>query len=255
MKALEEIFSTLCEAWESGAPSPDSLKGQLTDDNAYRCQLRMLARRVSQGQQLAGWKIGQTNRQMRIDRGEAKPAPGFLLESDRHSSGAVLDLAGATDWSMEPELAFVLSEDLVGPDLDRSAVRSALAGVAPAMELVRPRKDWPDRALQRAVNGSTSGFVLGPLVDVRPTGDELDALDVVVSLDGAQTHHVRGGDVNDNPLDSVAWLGNYLTMLGETLRAGQVVLTGSYAGLIPLTPGQRWSARLGPHGTVELSTV
>jgi 2-oxopent-4-enoate/cis-2-oxohex-4-enoate hydratase len=40
-----------------------------------------------------------------------------------------------------------------------------------------------------------------------------------------------------NPLDAVAWLANTLAELGESLKAGDVVLSGSLAAMVPVAAG------------------
>ena len=254
MTDFDRNFETLFNAWTTEQEAPSTLAGAFGDDDTYRAQLRMLERRLAQGERHAGWKIGQTNRQMRRERGESQPAPGFLLRSDQHATGLEIDLSGTDDWYMEPELAFALDADLIGPGIDPVVVRRALAGVMPAIELVRPRKDWPDRALLRAVNGATAGFVLGEQLSIQPTARELDAMRVEVAVNGETTHDVIAGEVNDNPLESIAWLANYLTGLGQPLRQGQIILAGSYAGLVPMSAGQHWRAKLGGYGAVECRT-
>ena len=63
------------------------------------------SRTLAKGARQAGWKVGQTNRALREERGESMPAPGFLLETDRHASGVELELGDGDPWFLEPEMA------------------------------------------------------------------------------------------------------------------------------------------------------
>ena len=81
---------------------------------------------------------------------------------------------------------------------------------------------------------------------------ELDDLRIVCSCDEKTIAQLRGGDANDNPLESTAWLARFLAAHGAALQAGQVILTGTYAGLLPVRPGERWSSKFGNLAEVEL---
>jgi len=254
MSDFDSHCQRLFAAFDAGEPAPADLIGRLSDDEAYQAQVMMLKRRVGAGHKHIGWKIGQTNRQMREERGEHQPAPGFLLRADRHEDGYELAMGGADNWYLEPELAVCLGEDLAISGVTDKEVQGAIETVAPAFELVRTIKSWSDRALLRAVNGATSGIVLGEGLSAAVSCDELDDLRIRLVVDGSEYADVRGGDVNDNPLESIAWLANYLGGLGEQLKAGQIILAGSYAGLVPMSPGQAWTATIGNYGSVSLTT-
>lgn len=255
MSVNAEMLAELLDAWETGADAPAHLLGTLAMDDAYTLQIELLRARRAQGLRASGWKVGQTNAAMRAGRGEAAPAPGFLLASGALGSGADLDLGGAGDWFLEPELAVIVGEPLGGAAVDADGARAAIRAVVPAFELVRQHPGWKDRALQRAVNGSNAGYVLGAEVPGCPSAADLDDLRIEVTRDGASEVSTRAGDVNDNPLDTVAWLARHLHAHGERLSPGEVILTGSYSALLPLAPGQSWASTVGALGEVTLRTV
>ncbi len=250
---VDHILDQLLAAFRSGAPEPEALSGTVDLDTAYTIQVRLLHRLRNAGARHTGWKIGQTNAAMRRERGETKPAPGFLLSDVAIDDGAAATLAARENWFLEPELAFVLAAPLNGPGVTEQDVASAVASWHPAFELVKQVPGWTDRVLQRAVNGTNAGYVLGPAQISPIDAAALDALNVQMTCDGTGLVDVRAGDVNDNPLTSTAWLANYLADLGETLAPGHIVLTGSYAGLLPMAPGQAWRATLDGHA-VSLTT-
>jgi 2-oxopent-4-enoate/cis-2-oxohex-4-enoate hydratase len=235
----------LLAAWDNHEPAPSALVGQLRMADAYTMQAQLLARRIGDGQIHTGWKVGQTAAKMRAERGEEQPAPGFMVAKNRRENGGIVHTEGDTHWFLEPELALVLAHDLGGPDVDAEDVRNAVDGVASGFEIVHRRAGWDDRALQRAVNGSTAGYVIGPKSESCPTVAEVDELHVNCTCDGKSVASLRGGDVNDNPIETAAWLARFLDRHGLQLRAGQTILTGTYAGLLPVRPGQHWRATVG----------
>jgi 2-keto-4-pentenoate hydratase len=55
-----------------------------------------------------------------------------------------------------------------------------------------------------------------------------------------------------DPLAPLAWLANTLGELGDGLSAGEFILTGSFTGAVPISPGSRVRADYGPHGTLSI---
>lgn len=251
----ESLLERTLAAWEGGQVAPPELCGQVSMADAYVMQLQVLGRRLDAGEQQSGWKLGQTNTQLRAERGEHEPAPGFMLAQNQRASGSELQTEGTENWFLEPELALILHSGLHGADIGADDVRAAVGGTASAFELVRKRAGWEDRALQRAVNGSTAGYVLGATTSGCPSAAELDDLRVVCSSGEKIAADLRGGDVNDNPLESTAWLARFLARHGAALQPGQVILTGTYAGLLPVRGGERWRSTVGELAAVELTVL
>lgn len=250
----DATLDALLAAYRSGAPQPEHMVGTLAMDDAYAMQVRLLRRLRGAGARHTGWKIGQTSTAMRAERGETQPAPGFLLADGAGDDGGATTLTGDGTWFLEPELAFVVGREIAGPGITQDMVADSLASMHPAFELVKRVPGWDDRALQRAVNATNAGYVLGPAWERKLNASKIDDIHVRLVCDGAEIASIRGGDVNDNPLQSTAWLANYLEALGESLQPGQVILTGSYTALLPLEPGQSWRAWIGA-GEVALTTA
>ena len=248
-------LDTLLAAWSAGQDAPAELAGEVSMQQAYALQLELLDRHLAEGTAQAGWKLGQTNAALRASRGESEPAPGFLLQQNRFADGSTMSLENADNWYIEPELVFVIGTDIAGQDVTAAEVRKSVAQVAAGFEIVRTWSGWKDRALQRAVNGSTRGFVVGVPTDGCPDAQELDDLKVLCSSNEEEIANVRAGDVNDNPLESTAWLVRFLAAYGLGLTAGQIILTGSYAGLLPMRQEQSWHAAVGELAPISLQTV
>lgn len=254
MSTPEALLDTLLPAWNARQPAPESLIGQVSMADAYAAQVELLRRRIAEGAVHAGWKVGQTSAAMRAQRGATEPAPGFMLEANALDSGANLPVSDGEACFLEPELALIMQSDLGGAEVTVDDVRNATGGIASAFEIVRRFDGWADHALQRAVNGSTSGYVLGPIQDGCPEAAELDDWQVRCSAGSEVLADVRAADVNDNPLETTAWLVRFLARHQLALKAGQVVLTGTYAGLLPVSSGQAWRATVGPLAPVALQT-
>jgi len=58
-----------------------------------------------------------------------------------------------------------------------------------------------------------------------------------------------------DPFKPLPWLVNFLAARGESVRAGQVVTTGSYAGAIDVPLGQPLTVRFGELGSLTVELV
>lgn len=135
---------------------------------------------------------------------------------------------------VEPELAFVLGQDLPPrPDIYAPAeVDAAIARTHMALELIDSR--YQDPATVNFVESLADGLVnqglfIGPEVDgeqARLAGN----LEFRRRIAGEQ-EEVSGAHPNQDPRAPLYWLAEFLRGEGEGLVAGQVVITGSYAGI------------------------
>jgi 2-keto-4-pentenoate hydratase len=249
----ESTLERLLAAWDGGEVQPPDLPGTVAMADAFPMMMQTLTRRQASGLVVSGWKLGQTNAKLRAERGEAHASPGFMLAQNQHMSGSELDVGGPYTWFLEPELALVLKSELRGTDVTADDVSAAIGGIASSFEVVGRRPGWDDRALQRGVNGSSAGYVLGDVMPGCPSAAELDEMKVVCTCDNKVIAEVRGGDVRENPLESTAWLARFLAPYGAALQPGHVILTGTYAGLLPVQPGEYWRSQIGDLGTVEIN--
>jgi 2-keto-4-pentenoate hydratase len=62
-----------------------------------------------------------------------------------------------------------------------------------------------------------------------------------------------GANVLGDPRVALAWLVNELSKLGLTLRAGQVVTTGTCLVPLPIAPGDRVTMDFGALGSVAVA--
>jgi 2-oxo-3-hexenedioate decarboxylase len=202
---------------------------------------------------LAGWKLGVTSRAKQAQVGVDEPVRGFLTMAMALGPGEPLATGELIQPRAEPEIAFVLGQDLTGRRVAAADVLAATAGVAPAIEVLDSRyRDYrftlPDVV---ADNTSAGRFLVGE--PVPPAELDLRLVGVVLERNGEVLATAAGAASMGHPAAAVAWLVRSLAADGEGLQAGQVVLSGGLTAAVPVTAGDRVAVRVDRLGSVELA--
>ncbi len=230
------------------------LTAEFTDmsiETAYQIQMKNVLRKEASGDRIVGHKIGLTSKPMQHMLGVNEPDFGHLFASMYYQSGDVIDYP-LIQPKVEPELAFVLKEDLEGESVSVQDVIRATQYILPAIEVIDSRiADWKIRLADTISDNASSGcFVLSNFassienLNFLTTGAVMKINDKVVQT-GA------GAAVLGNPALAVAWLANKLNALGTTLKSGDVVLSGAVSAAVAVIPGDHVSVSFGKLGRVE----
>jgi len=225
-------------------------------DDAYRISLHLLKRREAAGEKVIGKKIGVTSKPVQDMLGVHQPDFGFLTDRMRiaHGSQGRLSAAKLIQPRAEGEIAFVLKKDLRGPGVTEEQVLDATDYVSPCFEIVDSRiRDWKIRIQDTVADNASCGvFVIGA-ARVRPRDLDLAAVKMDITKNGAHIASGTGPAVQGHPATAVAWLANTLGRFGIPFLAGEVILSGSLAPLLPITPGDRFEMSLAGIGNSSIS--
>ncbi|MEJ1962710.1 MAG: 2-oxopent-4-enoate hydratase [Gammaproteobacteria bacterium] len=223
-------------------------------DDAYRIQRHMVGRRLAAGEKIVGKKVGLTSKAVQQMLGVMQPDFGQLL------SGMIADEVGAVPFDSliqpkaEGEIAFLLKRDLCGPHVTNAEVLAATEGVMACFEIVDSRiEDWRIRIEDTVADNASSGvFVLGSaLVDPRKV--DLTLCGMVLERNGERVATGAGAAALGSPVNAVTWLANALGRFEVPLRAGEVILSGSLAAMIPVKRGDRFRLRIGGIGDCSVA--
>lgn len=222
----------------------------MTVDDAYAIQRSLIEGRLRDGVRVVGRKIGLTSRAAQQMLKVGEPDFGVLLSDMALPSGASIRRATLIAPKAEGEIAFVMRRDLRGPGVTAADVLSATEGVMACFEIVDSRIENWDIRLQDTVadNASSALFVLGDrLVD--PRSLDLALAGMVLEKNGEVVLTGAGAAALGSPVNAVAWLANTLGRYGEGLRAGDVVLSGSLAAMVPVEAGDYLRVTIGGIGS------
>lgn len=225
---------------------------ELTVDAAYAIQEDILERHTRAGATIAAAKLGLTSRAKQQQMNVSEPLYGWLTDAMRVEGKAVVD--EYIQPRAEPEIAFMLGEELAGPDITTAQVIAATEAIAPALDILDSRFAGYQFTLAdvAADNSSAAGFVLG--APVAPPSD-LSVIGCIFEKNGDLVATAAGAAVMDHPAAAVAWFVRKLHERGRTLPAGMTVLAGAWTAAVPIAAGDSLRATFDRIGSVELEAT
>ena len=233
-------------------------EADISIDDAYRISLRMLDRRKADGERVIGKKIGVTSKPVQDMLGVHQPDFGFLTNVMHVADDSTVSLSRykLIQPRAEGEIAFVLKKDLRGPGVTEEQVLDATDYVAACFEIVDSRiKDWKIRIQDTVADNASCGiFVIGAN-RVDPRSLDLAAAKMDISKNGAHVASGLGSAVQGHPATAVAWLANTLGRFDIPFLAGEIILSGSLAPLLPIVPGDRFAMTIAGIGESSIAFV
>jgi 2-keto-4-pentenoate hydratase len=181
---------------------------------------------------------------------------GRLLRERVFESGATVPFGANHMRVAEAEFAFRMRRDLTpqwGP-FSVAEVVEASGSLHPAIEIPDSRYDdftIVGAAQLIADNACAHYFVLGEAAPDSWRDVDLKEHAVRGEVVGKPPRDGVGANVLGDPRIALAWLANELSSLGITLRAGQVVTTGTCLVPLEIAPGDHVGMDFGALGRVE----
>ena len=229
---------------------------EITIEDAYRIQQRLNARRIEAGETIIGKKIGVTSKAVMNMLGVYQPDFGMLTDGMVYNEGQAIPASTLIQPKAEGEIAFILKRDLIGPGLSAADVIAATEGVMACFEIVDSRiRDWKIKIQDTVADNASCGvFVLGDRV-VSPLDVDLNTCGMVLEKNGEIVATGAGAAALGAPVNAVAWLANTLGVLGIPLKAGEVILSGSLAIMVPVKAGDSLRVTIGGIGGCSVRFV
>lgn len=217
--------------------------------DAYRVQAASMGRRYARGENRIGMKMGFTSRAKMAQMGLDTMIWGRLTDGMLIEDGGTIDFRSFVHPRVEPEIAFLLAAPLSGI-VTPLAAHAALAGIAPALEIIDLRYRNFKFSLTDVVadNSSSSALVVGPWA--APTID-FSNLGMIVEIDGVDRMIGSSAAILGNPIRSLVAAAKLAQEAGEPLQAGDIVMAGGATAAEALAPGQHIRLTVQRLGHVE----
>ena len=228
-----------------------------TEADGYRIQRAVHDLLLPQAGSLVGHKIGCTSAVMQQYLNIPHPCRGGVFARGVHDSGAALRAGDFVRVGVECEIAVRLARDLapLARPFTADSVAPAIEAYLPAIEIVDDRyADWQTLGAPTLVADDffAAGCVLGMPVSRSAAPDLLQITGRAV-INGVEAGQGTGADVLGHPHNALAWLANHLAADGKSLRAGEIVLTGSLVKTVWLGAGDAVVMELVGLGSVKVT--
>jgi len=202
----------------------------LSVDAAYGVQHYVMAKICEErGESVSAYKIAMTSRTAMSRAGAVEPASGGLTTSDVLSNHARISLGEMYQPRVEPELVFILTDDL-SPNPTASEIRHK-SRVVPGLEIPDSRyRDWFGRATLTDLicDGAHAAKAIAN-TDLAAAGElSLERLQMTLYLGAKPIAEGTSDTVLDNPINALAWLVQHLTLRHLPLAKGLMVWSGSF---------------------------
>ncbi|MFV0393729.1 MAG: 2-keto-4-pentenoate hydratase [Coprobacillaceae bacterium] len=256
----EQLYSLLSDKlYESQkrhkAIPPISSTHNIDVIDAYQIQLNNIERNVLEGRKISGKKIGLTSLPMQEMFNVNEPDYGHIF-SDVDFTNKTVDSRLFLQPKVEGEIAFILKEDLVGPNITVEQVLKKTEYVIAALEIVDSRiEDWKIKLVDTvADNASFGGYCLGN-IKIDPNKTDIRNIKMDLYKNNTLINSGTGEAVLGNPAYCVAWLANKMGEFGITLQKGEVILSGALSAALVAEKGDTFKAEFAELGTVSCSFV
>jgi len=229
-------------------------------DGAYAIQKAFAKAKQAAGRKVIGWKIGLTSKAMQDALKIDIPDSGVLFDDMLFENGATVPAGRFIQPRIEAEIAFVMKTPLGGGSVTREDVLAATEYVSPSLEILDTRIERADRETGQvrkvfdtiADNAANAGLVLGTEKH-DPGGIDLRWTGAIVSRNGEVEETGLGAGVLNDPVESVVWLARRMAGYGQTIEAGQIILSGSFIRPVECPAGAQVYADFGAFGSVSCS--
>jgi 2-keto-4-pentenoate hydratase len=220
-------------------------------DEAYAVAALNTAARLAEGRRVIGRKIGLTAKSVQRQLGVDQPDFGVLFDDMELLDRDIVPSHRLMQPKVEAEIAFVIGRDLRGRAPSWGEFVRAIDHALPALEFVDSAiADWRISNIDTVADNASAGlYVLGDQ-PVSLGAFQLAAVEAVLTCNDTVVSQGRGSACLGHPLRAGYWLACEMARRGETMRAGEIILSGALGPTAPVKSGDLIEADFGGFGRV-----
>ena len=257
--AQRGVAATIWKHWQAGEVMEALPEGQRPATRAEGYAMQAGLEAFSKAPR-AGWKIAATSAAGQNHIGVDQPLAGRLFVELLYEPSATISIAHNRMRVAEPEFGFRFAHD-IGPRATPYTTAEVMAAVRD-LHLTIELPDSRFRDFARvggatliADNACTRELVVGPRVSVDWRSLDLAGHAVHAQVGTRYTRDGIGSNVLGDPRKALAWLVNEVTALGLTIKAGELVTTGTCVVPLEIEPGDEVRADFGSLGRIAVKIV
>jgi 2-oxo-3-hexenedioate decarboxylase len=234
----------------------EQLKPDLTVEEGYLIQQELVNIKLKEGRRIIGPKMGLTSKAKMKQMNVNEPIYGYVFDYMLIENWGKARLSDMIHPKVEAEIAFVIGEDIEGPDVTVEEVLAKTEYVIPALELIDSRYLNFNFTLPDVIadNASTSRVVFGTSFH-KPEKFDLDLVGATLSINGEIKELGAGAAVLGHPAEAIVTLANMLARKGEKIHKGEVILSGAITSAVLLKAGDIVSGKFDGLGEVSFIVI
>lgn len=211
-------------------------------DTAYTIQHQLVLHRVNEGHPIIGVKLGFTSKAKMEQMGVNDLIIGQLTKDMFCSNGGSLDINKFIHPRVEPEVCFLLSND-IEEVLNADEVKDYVGGVAAAIEVIDSRYADFKFSLEDVVadNCSSAAFVTGVMNTNLPA---LEPTPIELHINGEVISQGNTSDILENPWNSLAEATRLAKLHNIPLKKGMYVMAGAATAATFMNESQEISVHI-----------
>jgi 2-oxo-3-hexenedioate decarboxylase len=226
----------------------------LTFEQAYEIQNKLIQRKEQEGKRRIGVKLGLTSKAKQQMMGVHEAIYGYLMDDMLALEWEPIQFNKLIHPKAEPEIAFLINEDIQGTSVTAKDILRVTKFVAPAIEIIDSRYLNFKFTLADVIadNCSSAKFIVGSKW-ISPNEIDLKEIGMYMSKNSEVITMGTGAAVLGHPATSVAWAVNKLGEIGQGLKKGDIVLSGAISEAISFQPGDTIMAQFTDLGSVSFT--
>ena len=233
-KEIDTFSKKMLEDYDSNNPSSIfKNKIKISNTDASLIQLTVSKLRKKRGEEVIGYKIGCVLQETQKKMGFTQPAWGTLWKSELHNNGATLNKKDYSNPAMEAEFGIILNRDLKPKNISFEYILDSINSIYPLIEIHNLvfYGDAPHGSELLANNAIHAGVILGPGTKF-PKSKELTDLKLI--YDEVVVDAWLNKSWPNDILGEVEWLVREQAKVNNTLKKGNLILTGAYGFPVPI---------------------
>ncbi len=212
----------------------------LERSDAYSIQESGILFREKAGERKIGLKMGLTSEGKRKQMNLDSPLYGELTDKMQIRADEKLNISQLIHPKIEPEIAFLLKQDLEGI-VTVEQVLEATSAVCACLEILDSRyEQFKYFSMEDVIadNSSSSHFILGSWYENFRSLD-LRSLSMKMFVNGELAHEALSSEISGDPAVSIVELCRLLSQRKRKLTRGTVVLAGAATAAVSLSGGMK----------------
>ncbi len=228
-------------------------------EDAYAIQRILVNQKIFAGNETIGWKVASPSNSIQNMHNIDLLNSGILLSNMEFAHGSAVKYNQFIRPHIGVNIAFIMKTDLIGADINRDDVIAATQFVAPALEILDTRIICQDPITGTvpkvfdtiADNAGNAGIVLGQQRHA-PDAFDLRWVGAILKCNEIVEETGLGAGMLDDPVESIVWLAKRLAQHDQHIKAGELVLSGSFTRPVEVLLASSFTCDFGDFGQVAI---